>query len=125
MFFAGAMLSWGLAAASARAPGASVTLSVSCAGALPDHGEPDAAFALGYRKLQGLARLQRHFRQHIDHDIRDRYPHQIFGQQLQHPGVDHRSRLQRQVARSTLDGNDGKDRVDGNRHRAVSLDCKR
>jgi hypothetical protein len=57
----------------------------------------------------------------IDRHVGDRDPPDV-GEQLHHLGVDHRPRLQHEVARRPLRGNDGKDRIDGQGHRAVSLD---
>ena len=120
---AGAATAEGFAAASAIAPGASVTVSPDAAAdrALPDHREPDTVLRLRYRQLQGLAGLQRNFRQHVDRNAGDRNPHQIVGENLQHLRVDHASRLQHEIGRRALGGNHRKDRGDGNRHVTGSL----
>ena len=55
--------------------------------ACPAHDcEADAAVVLRHRKLQILARLQRHFRSHVDREVGDRDPHQIGGQHFRRPG---------------------------------------
>ena len=87
--------------------------------ALPDHGEPDAVLGLRNRKLQGLALLQRNFRDHIDREAGDRDPHQIGGENFQHLRIDHAARLQHELGRhaaNLLGGKHRKHGIDRYRH---------
>ena len=86
---------------------------------LPDHGEADAIPRLRYRELQRLPFLERDLGEHVDRKARDRDPHQIGRQDLQHLRIDHASRLQHEIGRNAACLLGGKHRqhwIDGYRH---------
>ena len=65
-----------------------------------DHREIDIAVGgLRHRKLQRLAGLQRHLRDHVERLTADRDLYLVVAEELQHLGVDHGARLQHDIAR--------------------------
>jgi hypothetical protein len=92
-------------------------------GLLRQHGEANAIGGLRDGQLERLTGLQRHLGLHIDGLTHDGDARLIVGGDFENPRGDDTARLKRDIARHALRGDEGRNRIDGNRHGCTRVWC--